>query len=100
MSRAEEITSTEEYGCGLEGVLRSRKNDLVGILNGIDMDAWDPSKDDLIPYRFSPLDLAGKSGDRGELLKVFGLPQRGERLVARLLQHVADDGVFRVVQRD
>ena len=75
---AEEITSTEEYGCGLEGVLRSRKGDLVGILNGIDMDVWDPAQDALLPCRFTPAALAGKGQNRAELLKAFSLRKRAQ----------------------
>ena len=57
---AEEIAGSEEYGCGLEGVLTYRKDDLVGILNGIDPDAWDPRTDELIAMNFSETDMAGK----------------------------------------
>lgn len=45
-SYANEI-QTEAFGCGLEGLLQTRKNDLIGILNGIDIDEWNPNKD---PY--------------------------------------------------
>jgi starch synthase len=38
---------TQEYGCGLEGLLTERQNQLTGILNGIDTDTWNPDKD---PY--------------------------------------------------
>ena len=48
-SYAEEISESEEYGCGLEGVLKYRGKDLIGILNGIDPAAWDPATDKLIP---------------------------------------------------
>jgi starch synthase len=48
---AREIT-TPAYGWGMEGVLKSRGSDLVGILNGIDVDLWNPRTDKLItcPY--------------------------------------------------
>ena len=89
---AEEITSTEEFGCGLEGVLRSRKKDLVGILNGIDTSMWDPSKDALIPYRFSATDLAGKDKNRTELLKAFGLPQSAAPVIGIVSRLVDQKG--------
>jgi len=43
---------TEEFGCGLDGLLRRRRQSLAGILNGIDTVLWDPSADPLItaPY--------------------------------------------------
>jgi len=43
---AKEI-QTEEFGAGLEGVLQLRANDLYGILNGIDLDVWNPLTDHL-----------------------------------------------------
>ncbi len=42
---AEEIQSAEEFGFGLEGVLRTRTSDLIGILNGIDTEIWNPATD-------------------------------------------------------
>jgi starch synthase len=94
---ADEITSTEEFGCGLEGVLRSRKKDLVGILNGIDLNAWDPSKDALIPYQFTPENLAGKAKDRTELLKLFGLPQRTAAPVIGMVSRLVDQKGFDIL---
>ena len=94
---AEEITSTEEYGCGLEGVLRSRKGDLVGILNGIDMDVWDPAKDALIPFRFTPAALAGKGQNRAELLKAFSLPQTGAGPVIGMISRLVDQKGFDIL---
>ena len=51
---------TSEFGFGLEGVIRSRGERLVGILNGVDYSAWSPDKDSLIPMKFSAKNLAGK----------------------------------------
>jgi len=94
---AEEITSTEEYGYGLEGVLRSRKKDLVGILNGIDMDAWDPAKDALIPHRFSPSSLAGKGQNREELLNAFSLPRKATGPVIGMVSRLVDQKGFDIL---
>ncbi|EKE45045.1 GigA [Oceaniovalibus guishaninsula JLT2003] len=41
---AKELT-TPQFGLGLEGVIRAREGDLTGILNGIDTETWDPSRD-------------------------------------------------------
>ncbi len=94
---AEEITRSEEYGYGLEGVLRSRGADLVGILNGIDMDAWDPSKDELIPQRFTPEQLAGKGKCRTELLRAYGLPDRSTGPVIGMVSRLVDQKGFDIL---
>lgn len=66
---AEELL-TPEFGVGMDGVLRHRKSDLVGIVNGIDTDTWDPATDPNIkPYR----SLAGKAANKAALRKTFGL---------------------------
>ncbi len=67
----EEI-QTPEFGAGLDGVLRWRKNDLLGILNGIDVKEWDPSHDPLIPARYDATNLAGKAKCRKELIEAAG----------------------------
>jgi starch synthase len=64
---------TPEFGCGLDGLLRSRAGALHGILNGVDYAAWDPATDALIPASFSAADLSGKKACREGLLKTFGL---------------------------
>jgi starch synthase len=74
---SEEI-QTEEFGCGLEGVLRARARDLYGILNGIDYDEWHPTRDLHTVAKFSREDLAGKRACKADLQRAFGLPERPE----------------------
>jgi starch synthase len=69
---AQEI-QTPEYGHGLDGVVRSRADRLVGILNGVDYTAWNPEKDKLIAAKYSAKDLSGKQVCKRELLDLFGL---------------------------
>jgi starch synthase len=69
---AEEI-QTEEFGCGLDGVVQTRAEDLVGLLNGIDTEIWNPTKDKSLPARYSVDDLKGKAKCREVLLKSHGL---------------------------
>ncbi len=66
---------TEEFGHGLEGVLRARAKDVHGILNGIDYDEWHPSRDGFIAARFSRDALAGKAACKADLQRAFGLPE-------------------------
>src|SRR3990170_6870550 len=64
---------TPEYGCGLDGVLKERSNDLYGIINGIDYEEWSPEKDKLIKHNFDKDDLKGKAFCKKELQKELGL---------------------------
>ena len=70
---AQEIL-TPEYGAGLDGVLKDRKPDLFGIINGVDYNEWDPEKDAHTRYHFSSSDLKGKLKNKKFLLDRFSLP--------------------------
>lgn len=52
---------TPEHGHGLDGVLVDRATDLTGIVNGIDYQNWDPTRDKTIPKTYSASRLAGKA---------------------------------------
>jgi starch synthase len=69
---------TGAFGCGLDGVLAARHRDLRGLLNGIDLDEWNPARDPYIPARFDAGDLAGKAACKAALQKEVGLPVRPE----------------------
>lgn len=64
---------TEEYGCGMDGVLRKRREVLTGILNGVDESVWSPDTDPLLPARYSAADFTGKARCKLELQDRFGL---------------------------
>jgi len=64
---------TPEGGAGLHHILALRKNDLFGVINGIDESEWSPETDPLIPAQFSAEDLKGKSACKAELQRAYGL---------------------------
>ena len=68
---AEEI-QRPEYGHGLDGVIRARRDALVGILNGIDHDEWNPLADPFLPAPFDAESLDGKAAAKRALLEAFG----------------------------
>ncbi|MDR2340790.1 MAG: glycogen synthase [Puniceicoccales bacterium] len=71
---AEEIR-TPAFGCGLEDVFRFRGGDMVGILNGIDENLWNPATDAALPANYDIENLEGK-----ELCKIdFCREQFGDR---------------------
>ena len=68
---AQEI-QTAEFGCGLDGVVQNRADDIVGLLNGIDSAVWNPSLDQHLPARYSVNEMTGKTVCRTALLKSHG----------------------------
>ncbi len=71
---AREIMSPT-FGMGLEGVMNARHDDVVGIVNGIDVDVWDPSADPHIEHPYSASEPLRRLANREALLELFGLPQ-------------------------
>ena len=69
---AREIT-TQEFGAGLDGLLRKRQHVLHGILNGVDYEEWNTVSNPLIPASFSAQNLTGKAVCKAALQKHFGL---------------------------
>ena len=80
---AEEI-QTPEFGFGFDGILRPRSADLSGVLNGIDVEQWNPARDPHLPAPFSADDLAGKQAAKVAVLERYGLLS-GERALKRPL---------------
>ncbi len=72
---AQEI-QTREHGAGLEGVVRAKASQLRGILNGVDMQVWNPRTDPRIAARFSAEDLSGKAICKAMLQREAGLPEQ------------------------
>jgi starch synthase len=92
---AQEI-QTLELGFGFDGILRARSADLVGILNGIDYDQWDPERDLNLPVPFSASKMAGKAAAKRRVLEAFGLPRTPDThrrpLVAMISRMVGQKG--------
>lgn len=91
---AEEICSPLG-GEGLDGLLRFRKGDLAGILNGIDTDVWDPTTDALIPANFSAASVQpGKGQCKAELQRRMSLPEREHVPVIGMVSRMSDQKGF------
>jgi starch synthase len=69
---AREILGSE-YGMGLQGLLQQRRESLFGILNGVDVDEWNPSTDPLIPFHFDARSISGKNKNKLALMTELGL---------------------------
>jgi starch synthase len=104
---AREVLTTE-YGKGLEWALGGRGDRFIGIINGIDTEAWDPATDAVLPATFDAGDLSGKAACRAALLAELGFdpaddgallgvvgrldPQKGFDLIAGAADRLTDAG--------
>jgi len=94
---------TAEHGCLLDGVLAERHGELVGILNGIDAEEWDPASDRRLAANFSADDPAAKALCKAALQAEAGLPVRSEvpvfGLVSRLTPQKGIDVLAQALDR-
>ena len=74
-SYAEEI-QTAYYGERLDGLLRAKREHLSGVLNGIDVDDYNPATDKQIAFNYSLEDMRGKAADKKALQEQLGLEVR------------------------
>ncbi|WP_262964118.1 glycogen synthase GlgA [Methylobacter psychrophilus] len=89
---------TAAFGYGLEGLLSYRKDDLTGIINGIDADQWNPETDPAISERFDILTLPKKQLNKMALQKQHALPVNNAVpvfvLISRLVEQKGIDLVL------
>ena len=84
---------TEKGGFGLDGVFVALRDRLVGIVNGIDQEIWDPARDTIIPRRYSSENLAGKKRNRLALQRATGLSRWQAPIFALTARLVAQKGL-------
>jgi starch synthase len=84
---------TPEYGERLDGLLRYRHFDVHGILNGLDYDLWDPSRDAHLVSTYSPESLDKKRENKRALQARLGLPVSDAPLVSMVTRLDAQKGL-------
>jgi starch synthase len=86
---------TPDGGHGLDGTLRDRGRDVIGILNGIDDSIWNPATSPHLPAHYSADDLSGKAVCKAALQREMGLPERPDvpliGLISRLVHQKGID---------
>jgi starch synthase len=94
---------TPEGGAQLDPVLRERAGVLTGILNGIDVEEWDPARDRHLAANYSAADLAGKDRSKAALQEELHLPVRADvplvGMVGRLAEQKGIDLVAAILPR-
>ena len=90
-----------EFGMGLEGILLVRQGDLTGILNGIDLEVWNPDDDPALVAPYSARTVKRKQQNRAELEARFGLTPNPDAplfcVVSRLTAQKGLDRLLSVV---
>lgn len=93
----EEI-QTPEYGEGLDGLLRARKNDLTGIINGISYTEYNPSSDDLIYAKYNLKDFSSKKADnKVALQRQLGLTEDKNTFLIGVVSRLTDQKGFDLI---
>lgn len=94
---ATEIQNDQEVGCGLQGLLMERKDDLCGILNGVDYGIWNPEKDSLIPEKYNAVTLKEKEKNKKALAKEAGFPFDAKVPVIGMISRLTDQKGFDLI---
>lgn len=97
---------TKEFGCGMEGILLDRRNNLYGVLNGIDYSIWNPETDTHIYKNYSASCIENKFINKEILLKDLGMNvdkknpligtvgrlafQKGYDILAKVISEICD----------
>lgn len=98
-SYADEI-QTEEFGMGLDGVLRDNNHKIVGILNGIDYEVFNPEEDEHVAEHFSVEDPSGKAVNKKVLQEKVGLPVKKDIPVMAMVSRLTEQkGVHLLMEK-
>jgi starch synthase len=90
---------TAENGYGLDWLLRQRSNRLLGILNGVDYEVWNPETDPHLPAHFNANDFRGKAECKKALLEHFHLPVNLERPIFASVTRLTAQKGFELIQQ-
>ncbi len=84
---------TAQYAHGLQDIICKNANKLTGILNGIDVDSYNPINDKALFAQFTPDDLSNKKICKTELQKMLGLPVKDVPIIAMISRLVSHKGL-------
>ncbi|MCA9077029.1 MAG: glycogen synthase GlgA [Planctomycetaceae bacterium] len=90
---------TDRFGCGLEGVLQHHGSKLTGILNGIDIDVWNPESDPAIPMPYSKENVKpGKAACKKKLQRRFNLSENPFTPLCGMISRMSEQKGFDLIQ--
>ncbi len=89
---------TPYYGEGLDSLLRAREGDVIGIVNGISYDDWNPSKDEYIEKKYTARSFkTGKAANKAALQRELGLPEDPDKMLIGMVSRLTDQKGFDLV---
>ncbi|MCG3258505.1 MAG: glycogen synthase GlgA [Candidatus Heimdallarchaeota archaeon] len=95
---AEEI-QTKQFGYGLEKIIETRKDDLYGIVHGIDLTVWNPKTDELIPKNYDSRNLKGKEECKNYLQDKLNLDVSDKPLVGIITRLATQKGLDLILKK-
>ena len=96
---ANEISTDKEFSAGLEGVLKKRKKDIYGIINGIDTAIWNPEKDNQIAKKYTIKTIENKIQNKKALADKFGFEFKEDVPIIGLISRLYDSKGFDLIQK-
>lgn len=94
---ANEVQDDPELGAGLGDILRQRRQDIYGILNGVDQTVWSPEQDTYLEHKYDSTNLDGKVDNKKELLKKSKLPFDESVPVIGIISRLTDQKGFDLI---
>jgi starch synthase len=88
---------TPKHGAGLDGVVRYRSTRVHGILNGIDVDEWDPAKDTYIAANYDADTMLDKTKNKRALAKEAGLKFSAKRPIISAVSRLVEQKGFQLL---
>ena len=88
---------TKEFGYGLEGILTKRKNDVFGILNGLDYSIWNPKGDKFISKNYSLENIKDKNKSKADLQGICKLPVKTDVPLFGIVSRLAEQKGFDIL---
>jgi len=90
---------TPGFGLGMDGIMRTREKDLIGLLNGVDYDEWDPASDPHLPATYTKKVMTGKAACKAALKEEFGLhsPEGKRVMLIGAVSRLAEQKGFEIV---
>ncbi|MCG3221273.1 MAG: glycosyltransferase, partial [Candidatus Heimdallarchaeota archaeon] len=98
-SKYSEEIQTKEFGYGLEDYIKERKEDLFGIVHGIDLTVWNPKRDKLIVHNFDSKSLNRKAENKSYLQDKLNLNISKEPLLGIISRLATQKGLDLILEK-